>query len=52
MGVGVFFMSQFFATNLITTMLVSGVGALIYFGIMYMFAGKEVITDIKLILRR
>ncbi|HVT01651.1 MAG TPA: oligosaccharide flippase family protein [Patescibacteria group bacterium] len=52
MGVGVYLLSKVFATNLITLVVVSGVGAIIYLSIMYVMIGKEIIQDIKLVLKR
>ncbi|HVZ67425.1 MAG TPA: oligosaccharide flippase family protein [Patescibacteria group bacterium] len=52
MGLGVYFLCRIFATNLFTLVIVSGVGAAIYLTIMYFMIGKEIIQDIKLILKR
>jgi hypothetical protein len=51
MGVVIYFLGPFVIKNLISLMLMIGVGAMVYFLCIFLFARNEVTADVQLVLR-
>lgn len=49
MGIAVYFLSPFLVKNLISLLLMCGVGALLYFAASFIIAREQIISDIKLV---
>ncbi len=49
MGIAVYFLSPIFVKNLILAILMCGVGALIYFGVSFIIAKEQIISDFRLV---
>ena len=50
MGIVVYYLSQMFVTNLLSIFVMIGVGAIVYFGIMFALGKKQIIADTRIIL--